>query len=149
MYLIMLSVKQGGIKYHFLSLWYDWDWTPVSQAIGNALQLLTHNFSPWPYYGVLSSRPHLALLLLSQGLLNQRSAAPAGCPATHWHSLWLIESLLAASWDGLKTNSISLGHLHTSFHNAHDFCSTTWLLLLIYAGVSCIEKYLFDSLVKG
>ena len=32
----MLSVKQGGIKYHFLSLWYDstWDWTHVSQAIG-------------------------------------------------------------------------------------------------------------------
>ena len=32
----MLSVKQGGIKYHFLSLWYDstWDWTQVSQAIG-------------------------------------------------------------------------------------------------------------------
>ena len=31
LYLIMLSVKQGGIKYHFLSLWYDstWDWTPV------------------------------------------------------------------------------------------------------------------------
>ena len=36
MYLIMLSVKQGGIKYYFLSLWYDstWDWTPVSRAIG-------------------------------------------------------------------------------------------------------------------
>ena len=36
MCLIMLSIKQGGIKYHFLSLWYDsiWDWTPVSQAIG-------------------------------------------------------------------------------------------------------------------
>ena len=35
-YLIMLSVKQGGIKYHFLSLWYDstWDWTQVSRAIG-------------------------------------------------------------------------------------------------------------------
>ena len=33
--LIMLSVKQGGIKYHFLSLWYDsiWDWTQVSEAI--------------------------------------------------------------------------------------------------------------------
>ena len=32
----MLSVKQGGIKYHFLSLWHDsmWDWTQVSQAIG-------------------------------------------------------------------------------------------------------------------
>ena len=32
----MLSVKQGGIKYHFLSLCYDstWDWIPVSRAIG-------------------------------------------------------------------------------------------------------------------
>ena len=32
----MLSVKQGGIMYHFWSLWYDltWDWTQVSQAIG-------------------------------------------------------------------------------------------------------------------
>ena len=25
-YLIMLSVKQGDIKYHFLSLWYDSTW---------------------------------------------------------------------------------------------------------------------------
>ena len=35
-YFIILRVKQGGIKYHFLSLWYDstWDWTQVSQAIG-------------------------------------------------------------------------------------------------------------------
>ena len=32
----MLSVKQGGIKYHFKSLWYDstWNWTQVSRAIG-------------------------------------------------------------------------------------------------------------------
>ena len=31
----MLSAKQGGIKYNFLSLWYDstWDWTPVSGTI--------------------------------------------------------------------------------------------------------------------
>ena len=36
-YHILLNVKQGGIKYYFLSLWwYDstWDWTPVSWAIG-------------------------------------------------------------------------------------------------------------------
>ena len=35
MYFIMLSVKWGCIKYHFLSLWYDstWDWTPVSRPI--------------------------------------------------------------------------------------------------------------------
>ena len=35
-YLIMLSVKQGGNKYHILSLWYDSTGylTPVSRAIG-------------------------------------------------------------------------------------------------------------------
>ena len=35
-YLILLSVKQGGIKYYFLSLWYDatWDKTQVSRTIG-------------------------------------------------------------------------------------------------------------------
>ena len=35
-YLIMLSVKHGGIKYHFLSFSYDsiWDWTPVSRNTG-------------------------------------------------------------------------------------------------------------------
>ena len=32
----MLSIKQGGIKYQFLSLWYDLtsDWIPVSWTIG-------------------------------------------------------------------------------------------------------------------
>ena len=35
-YLVMLSVKQRGINYHFKSLWYDptWDWTPISRIIG-------------------------------------------------------------------------------------------------------------------
>ena len=34
-YLIMQSVRQGGIKYHFWSFCYDstWDWTPGSRAI--------------------------------------------------------------------------------------------------------------------
>ena len=32
----MLSIKQVGIKYHFLSLWFDstWELTLVSRAIG-------------------------------------------------------------------------------------------------------------------
>ena len=38
----MLSVKQGGIKYHVLSRWYDWDWTLVSQAIGEHYTPLGH-----------------------------------------------------------------------------------------------------------
>ena len=32
----MLSAKQGGIRYHLSSLWYNstWDWIPVSRTIG-------------------------------------------------------------------------------------------------------------------
>ena len=39
----MLSVKQGRINYHFLSLWYDstLDWTLVSRTIG---EHSTHEF---------------------------------------------------------------------------------------------------------
>ena len=35
-YLIILSVKQGSIKYHFLNLWFHstWDWILVSRAFG-------------------------------------------------------------------------------------------------------------------
>ena len=34
----MQSVKQGGIKYYFLSLWYDstWDWSTDSRTIGES-----------------------------------------------------------------------------------------------------------------
>ena len=44
-YLIMLSVKQGGIKCHFFSLWYELTkyWTPVSQAIKRTLYPLDYN----------------------------------------------------------------------------------------------------------
>ena len=40
-YIIMLSVKQSGIKYHFLSLWYDStrNWNPVSRTIGKHYSL--------------------------------------------------------------------------------------------------------------
>ena len=33
---ILLSLKQGGIKYYFKSFWWDstWDWTQLSQNIG-------------------------------------------------------------------------------------------------------------------
>ena len=41
----MLSVKQGSIKYHFLSLWYDStrDWTQVSLAIGERIYFEAKN----------------------------------------------------------------------------------------------------------
>ena len=53
-YLITLSVKQDGIKYHFLSLWYDstWDWTPVSWIIGKSRDELIRDVLLWiPSHG--------------------------------------------------------------------------------------------------
>ena len=39
LYLIMLSIKHGGIKYNYLSLWYDstWDWNLVPWTMANSL----------------------------------------------------------------------------------------------------------------
>ena len=37
-YLIMLSVKQGGIKYHYLSLWYDSTWDCKSSNFGKYIR---------------------------------------------------------------------------------------------------------------
>ena len=43
----MPSVKQGRIKYNFLSLWYDsiWDWTLVFRAIGEHFNPKKHTQS--------------------------------------------------------------------------------------------------------
>ena len=44
-YLIMLSVKEWGIKYHFLSLWYDstWGWTLSPRPLANTLPIVYTN----------------------------------------------------------------------------------------------------------
>ena len=41
----MLSVKKDGIKYHFLSLWYDstWGWTPVDLYYNDPIFVRCHN----------------------------------------------------------------------------------------------------------
>ena len=56
-YLIMLSVRPEGIKYHFLRLWYDstWDWTTVSRIIGEHILRLKKHFNI--FYIFLLSHP--------------------------------------------------------------------------------------------
>ena len=43
----VLSAKQSGIKYHFLSLWYDSsrDWIPVSRTISEHYSLGSNTMS--------------------------------------------------------------------------------------------------------
>ena len=61
LYLIMLSFKQGSIKHHSLSLWYNstWDWTLVSQTIGKHF---THNANGLVYI------PCIYVLILWRGM---------------------------------------------------------------------------------
>ena len=98
--------------------------------------LIRNFFVSWPYQTVLSSRLHLALHLFLRwrGVLNR-------CPAV---GCCLSRALLMiASWHWLKIHidpnwhGPSREHLHISFHNTHNFRSTTWLLPLIYTSVSC------------
>ena len=53
----MLSVKQRGIKYLFLSLWYDssWDWTLVSRAMGEY-------FNGWAYENIFLNQFYSQIL---------------------------------------------------------------------------------------
>ena len=50
-YLIMLSVKQRAIKYHFWSLRYDsaWDWMLVPGPLANTLTIILPCVSDWKY----------------------------------------------------------------------------------------------------
>ena len=56
--LIILSAKQGGFKYNFLSIWYDstWDWTPVSQTIGKNLTTM-----PMTQYNIYNTYNYICI----------------------------------------------------------------------------------------
>ena len=70
--------------------------------------ILTHNFFfSWPYHAVLSSSPYVFSF---QDFLNRRPSVGPWLPKLDW---WLQ--------DWCKTDQITWGHLHISFHNAHTF----------------------------
>ena len=69
----MLNVKQGGIKYHFFSFWYDstWDWTPnpfVTTLHSFPTQICISIF-PFLFFFSLSLSLSLSLSPLSLSLL--------------------------------------------------------------------------------
>ena len=96
-------------------------------------------FFSWPYYAMLSSKPHLVLLLLDRVVFNRKPAVGL-CPSRAFFVT--ARSFLTASWVWLKTHSdrLSRGHLYISSHNTHHLRSTTWLLPLIYIRCVLIEE---------
>ena len=67
-YFTLLIVKQGGIKYHFLCLWYDsnWDWTimPIRICI-----VFFGLYMPWTATGELNLWKELCIILVSNTVL--------------------------------------------------------------------------------
>ena len=87
--------------------------------------ILTHNFFSWPYHAVLSSKPHLALLLLGRGYSTGSplwsalwAAAPARRSVNRWRTRDRKLRLQNSNW---QTAHISHGHLHIAFHKTYTF----------------------------
>ena len=97
------------------NLWNVWE-TQTKTGRQRQTAILTHNIFSWLYHAVLSSRPHLLLLqLLGQGRTQ---------PEARFQ--WLQPSTDSGT-QIFQWPVPSHGHMHISFHNAHDFQSTTWL----------------------
>ena len=115
---------------------------------GRHTDILTHNFFfSWPYYGVLSSRPPWHFYCFSAGGTQLKTALGHRPQQGALSDCMLALTHTACNW--LQLTRTITRHMHISFHNAHDFRLTTWLLPLIYPGASCSEKSLIDNSVKG
>ena len=104
---------------------------------------LTHNFFSWPYQVVLSSRPHLALIrLFGRGWVGTQPEACCGAPS---HSVtlhnWLNHFWLQAETPGLRLPASHAGICINHFITPTHFCSTMWLLLLIFTDAFCAENF--------
>ena len=102
--------------------------------------ILTHNFFSWPYHAVLSSRPHLELLLLlCHGVLNQG-------PTVGRCSSGVLS--VTTSWDS-KTATDSRALLYISFRNNYTFLINHVTASAYFHKCILFREYLIDSSVKG
>ena len=160
---IFISLERGPI---FVGAWE----TDRMRLIQTAI--LTHNFSFfWSYHAVLSARPYIFSSLTRS--TQPRAACASFSPGWPWFSIcwlqdltacWLLQDcprgvpshllvLFVTDWisSGCKLR-LTISHVGICIYHftmLTYFCSTKWLLLLIYTGVSCAVKSLIDGLVKG
>ena len=152
--------KDEGIRREIAILTHNFSWT--KSGICSWTKIWVHD--------LLSSSGHIALRFIGrgysirgslwvtlcylQGLLfsfltrHTQAVIAKGSFGSLWPRFSICRLDCAASWHWLKDSHwlrSSRGHLYISFHNVHDFRSTTWLLPLIYSGTSCSEKFLIDG----
>ena len=130
---ILLGVKASVV----------WDWQTDKRRRIQTSILTQKFFSSCSYQSVISSRPHLALLLLDLG--STQSEDCWGSNGTPSHSL-ALPWLTALFWRQAETDSrLTQPVLHVGIWIHHfitptHFRSTTWLLLLIFTGAPGAEN---------
>ena len=114
----MLRVKQGGIKYHFLNLWYDstWDWTQVAQTIGKHSNHYTNGLGLYVKVSRTDARLCIYHLFVWSNLnflhISQWITLPTqSCLFLYFFSANLLHSLIV--W--LMVSSLSPYNLHLQF----------------------------------
>ena len=101
---------------------------------------MTHNYFSWQYHAVLSSKPHLTLLLL----LSRGHSAGGHCgPPLSAASLVELKILTDFNWLNSHVD-ICIYHFITPT-TSDQSCDC---VRLIYSGESCSETSLIDSSVK-
>ena len=95
-YFIMLSVKQGDIKYHFLCLWYDSTWDSLIEYEEFS------NRSIWPINGTLTGTPLQVRVDLRVMAMKGYSPDPVVTPLLEGYLIPLQGSQSASSteWRG-------------------------------------------------
>ena len=139
-YFIMLSVKQGDIKYDFLSIWYDW--TPVSQTIGEHSthqangKVLSITLGKWlnsyikPVKGTLASTMNSGQR--QPGCNGSELGSPYFLMSKNW-SLTIICSLISnqgyqrRSWKGQTLHMKKIWNSNCRYNKNYLF----WVLLSI------------------
>ena len=119
-YLILLSVKQEGIKFHYLSLWYDliWEWTPASQAIGEH----SNHYTYGPIY--------------IRGSLNKFP--------DFFHMGTFIDSTHMKLWSPSKYSPLAAMHLYYS----NNFSKAPWKSSCVSMSMTFVTTSFISSIVS-
>ena len=104
---------------------------------------LTHNYFSWSYHTVLSSRPHLPLLLLSWGVTQPEGCCVGHCPSrapSHPLALSITDQISSDHKVRLTLPISHMGICICHFITPTRFCSIMGQLPLIFTGASCAEN---------
>ena len=142
----MQSVKQGGIKYHFLSLWNDstWDGTQVSRAIGEHSNHYANGNET--LYGIRFWSQHLLLVrsTVSEYRTHSCISRPCLCVGLWFRIMkWWIDGIKFWSQDLLLILlNMSEYRTHSCINRPRIYVDFWFIMELIFEAKCCFNSFL-------